>query len=144
MGGDPFALLDPSARAHGLRTAKLARPTCFHHRHFLATYPRLVTSCKVTVKEDIWNRVLTADTAGDVREHKHAFVKAGPQVLMARCHGTRDAHGLVSLRVFGGIKGFTILKTTQSSFADFHKDNNTTLPEASDRCAVSTRSLGIC
>lgn len=53
--------------------------------------------------------------------------------MYGRCECTRGSHGLLVLRVFGGIKGFTILKTTQSAFTGFYKDVNTTLTEVSDR-----------
>lgn len=53
--------------------------------------------------------------------------------MYGRSEGTRDARGLVTIRAFGGVKGLTLFKTTQSSFTDFHKDNHTSLPEVTDR-----------
>lgn len=85
------------------------------------------------MKEDTWNRVTTADTAGKVTEHNHAFLKGGPHFMFGRCEGSRGADGSFEIHVFGGVKNLTLFKTTQSSFTNFHKDNNTSLPEASDR-----------
>ena len=89
----------------------------------------------MTVKEDTWDRVIAADSTGKVREHDHAFVKGGPHFMYGRSEGTRNASGLITIRAFGGVKGLTLFKTTQSSFTGFHKDNNTSLPEATDRSA---------
>ena len=96
------------------------------------------------VKEDNWTRIVTADSGGEERLHNHAFNKGGPHFMYGRCEGTRDDHGLIKIRVFGGVKNLTLLKTTQSSFTNFHMDNNTTLPEATDRLEArdSKMSLG--
>lgn len=102
-------------------------------RHFLSTYPELVSRCRVTVKEDTWNRIIAADATGKERPHNHAFMKGGPHFMFARSEGTRSTHGLVIVQVYGGVKNLTLFKTTQSSFTDFHQDNNTSLPEATDR-----------
>lgn len=85
------------------------------------------------VKEDNWERITTADTKGKSRAHDHAFVKSGSHFMFGRSEGTRGADGLLNISVFGGVKNLTLLKTTQSSFTKFHVDNNTSLPEASDR-----------
>ncbi|CAM9947447.1 unnamed protein product [Hapterophycus canaliculatus] len=85
------------------------------------------------VKEDTWNRVIGADSVGKTKEHVHAFVKGGPHFMFGRSEGTRESCGRISIRVFGGVKGLTLFKTTQSSFTNFHTDINTSLPEAEDR-----------
>ncbi|CAM9816026.1 unnamed protein product [Choristocarpus tenellus] len=102
-------------------------------RHFLKTYPRLVSRCRVKVKEDVWDRIFTADSAGKKRPHDHAFTKGGPYTMFARTEGRRNSSGMPVIEVFGGIKELVLFKTTQSSFTNFHKDRNTSLPEASDR-----------
>lgn len=85
------------------------------------------------MKEDTWNRITTVDTIGNEVPHNHAFMKGGPHFMFARSEGTRSAHGLVVVNVYGGVKNLTLFKTTQSSFTKFHKDNNTSLPDAKDR-----------
>eukprot|EP00611_Tribonema_gayanum_P022072 TRINITY_DN4367_c0_g2_i2.p1 TRINITY_DN4367_c0_g2~~TRINITY_DN4367_c0_g2_i2.p1 ORF type:complete len:311 (-),score=126.40 TRINITY_DN4367_c0_g2_i2:261-1193(-) len=98
-------------------------------KHFLDTYPQLVTFCRVIVKQDIWERVQVPDSRGVVKEHNHAFKKVGPHYTYARVEAPRGA----PMRLWGGCKGYTLLKTTQSSFVDFHKDPYTSLPQATDR-----------
>lgn len=85
------------------------------------------------VKEDTWNRLIAQDSTGKSREHNHAFLKGGPHFMFGRSEGKRGPRGQISIRVFGGVKDLTLFKTTQSSFTNFHKDNNTSLPEAEDR-----------
>ena len=89
---------------------------------------------RIIVKEDTWTRIMAEGSSGGLeRPHNHAFVKGGPHFMYGRCECTRDEHGLVKAHVFGGVKSLTLFKTTQSSFTHFHKDNNTSLPEATDR-----------
>ncbi|CAM9497227.1 unnamed protein product [Discosporangium mesarthrocarpum] len=102
-------------------------------RHFLKTYPQLVSRCRVCVQEVIWDRIISQDSAGKTRPHDHAFVKRGPYTLTARSEGVRNAAGFPVISLWGGVKELVLFKTTQSSFVDFHKDENTSLPEASDR-----------
>lgn len=49
--------------------------------------------------------------------------KMGPHFTYARAEAVRGPGGT---KLWGGIKGYTLLKTTQSSFLDFHKDQYTT------------------
>lgn len=60
--------------------------------------------------------------------HDHAFVRSGQETRTALvvADGT-DRH------VIAGLKGLTVLKTTQSGFAGFPRDRYTTLQETTDR-----------
>lgn len=130
-----FVIVFSAVYLQRLILSRCAPNTAWLCRYFLSAYRRLVNQCRVSVKEETWTRVVTADTAGKQRAHEHAFIKGGPHVMFGRCEGTQNTHGLATIRVFGGVKSLTLFKTTQSSFTNFHKDNNTSLPEATDRWA---------
>ncbi|CAM9472517.1 unnamed protein product, partial [Phaeothamnion confervicola] len=77
-------------------------------RHFLATYPRLVTRARIEVKQDLWERIVTPDSSGREREHDHAFQKVGPHWTFARVEATRSSAGLPVLKLWGGVKQLTV------------------------------------
>jgi urate oxidase len=75
-------------------------------RHFVQTYPKAVHSCNVRVTETIWERLRVGG-----QPHQHAFRKLGTLVghsLVAAA----GAEGRIT-RVESGVRGLTILKTTQ-------------------------------
>ncbi len=90
--------------------------------HFLKSNPQ-VSRVRIDLVEHPWTRVAVGAGA-----HPHAFLKTGPECRTATVTGTRE--GVI---VEAGIGDLTILKTTRSSFAGFHKDAYTTLPETEDR-----------
>ena len=102
-------------------------------RHFTSTYPEYVHRAEITVVEDRWERLEGRDSRGRARPHHHAFVKSGPAKGYAFACCGRD--GRVQLK--GGVRQLTLLKTTQSSFSNFHRDRYTLLPEAEDRLLAS-------
>lgn len=112
-------------------------------RHFLSEYPSIVTGVKVDVEEELWERVLTADSRGRPnQEHNHSFVK--PHLFVPFVHATAHrgrgsgrSHGF-NYTMTAGIKDLTIAKTTQSSFLGFHQDRFTSLPSEGDRIMSTT------
>ena len=59
------------------------------------------------------------------------------------------AGGSIKVNVSSGIKTLMVLKTTQSGFENFHRDEYRALPDASDRsvvllCFVTGLALGHC
>jgi urate oxidase len=66
--------------------------------------------------------------ADGAREHGQAFVRRGPEVRTARV--VTDRKGVA---VTAGITDLIIMKTSRSAFADFPRDEFTTLPETRDR-----------
>mmetsp|Transcript_1066 Transcript_1066/g.1611 ORF Transcript_1066/g.1611 Transcript_1066/m.1611 type:complete len:313 (-) Transcript_1066:43-981(-) len=104
--------------------------------HFLKTYPKLVEKCHIFVKQDIWERIVCKSSTGKQMEHNHAFKKIGPHINYATVIAFKGAQG-PKFEVFGGCKGLTLLKTTKSSFVNFHKDRFTTLSEDNDRLVGS-------
>jgi urate oxidase len=105
--------------------------------HFVSTYPNAIHECKVNVEEETWNRIHI-----DGQPHNHGFQKAGPNVGTAHCHVKRSLPGgrgnVVVAKLTGGVKNLTLLKTTQSSFANFVRDRYTALPESNERLLATS------
>jgi urate oxidase len=90
-------------------------------RHFL-TYSQ-IESARIDIKVDSWRRI---EVGG--RPHPHAFVGEGPEKRIC----TVDADG-DGQRVTAGLTDLLVLKTTDSAWRDFHRDQYRTLPDADDR-----------
>ncbi|HEX8504406.1 MAG TPA: urate oxidase [Hymenobacter sp.] len=91
-------------------------------RHFLARNPQ-VSQVRVELVEHLWQRM-----AFDGAAHSHAFTGGGSEKRTAVV--TRTAAGAA---VTAGLKGLMLLKTTDSSFFGYPKDEFTVLPETTDR-----------
>lgn len=90
-------------------------------RHFLKAGPA-VSGVRVAITEYPWARI-----AAGGGEHDHAFTR-----------GAGERTALVSLaddaaEVSAGVDNLLILKTTNSGWEDFYRDQYTTLPDANDR-----------
>jgi urate oxidase len=92
-------------------------------RHFLSTYKQ-VSSCSVRLAEELWQRII--NDRG--QPHPHAFFGAGAEKHCAFVHGTRDF-----INVESAVDGLNLVKTTDSEFWGFVRDQYTTLPEVKDR-----------
>ncbi len=90
--------------------------------HFLEAGPK-VTGVRIRFTEYLWDRIVA-----DGREHDHSFVRAAGQRL-ATVSG--DESG--ARRVEAGIDDLLVLKTTNSGWEGFHREQYTTLPETNDR-----------
>ncbi|WP_016908170.1 factor-independent urate hydroxylase [Streptomyces xiaopingdaonensis] len=97
-------------------------------RHFVATCAP-ITRARIRVEEYAWSRI---DAAGGVSEDDagtgHSFVRSGRCVRTAQV--THDARGT---EVLSGVKGLTVLNSTDSEFHGYVKDGYTTLVEEYDR-----------
>jgi urate oxidase len=91
-------------------------------RHFIGRNPKL-TRVIVDLTDHGWSRI-----ADGAREHGQAFVRRGPEVRTARV--VTDRAGVSAT---AGISELIIMKTSRSAFADFPRDEFTTLPETHDR-----------
>ena len=91
-------------------------------RHFLERNPRL-ERVHVGITDHGWSRI----TVGH-REHGQAFVRQGPESRTA--HVVADRQGL---SIAAGVADLVIMKTSRSAFANFPRDEFTTLPETMDR-----------
>jgi urate oxidase len=94
--------------------------------HFLAKTP--VSRARVSAIEHPWSRL-----SAEGRPHPHAFVRAGSEQWTTVV--TRDAQ---SVHVVSGLTDLVVLKTTDSAFSGFPRDEYTTLPETDDRILATS------
>lgn len=101
--------------------------------HFLKEYPVQVQKVTVELTKDRWERVVGPDSRGVDRPHAHAFKRVGPSVPFTKVTATKYPNMTPSMTVVSGIRGYSLLKTTQSGFLNFHKCKWTSLPSEGDR-----------
>jgi urate oxidase len=94
--------------------------------HFLAK--PAVTAVRIAVVEQPWTRVAAAGGP-----HPHAFVQAGAEQWTALVTGNAAGLSIVS-----GLTHLVLLKTTDSAFAGFPRDEYTTLPDTEDRIMATS------
>ncbi len=82
----------------------------------------------VHIEGATWNRL----TTGGV-EHPISFARTGPEIAFTTAVVNGDTHSLSS-----GIRDLLLLKTTNSAFAGFHRDEFTTLPETRHRVLATS------
>jgi urate oxidase len=84
----------------------------------------------VTIKaaEHPWVRLVSGG-----RSHPHAFARAGAEEWTTVV--TRDAGGT---SITSGLRGLVVLKTADSAFTGFPRDQYTTLPETRDRILATS------
>lgn len=90
--------------------------------YFLGNTPP-IWQVQVEIAEHLWARM-----AFDGNQHPHAYASSGTEKRTALITLNRDA-----IAVTSGIKDLLILKTTDSAFENYIKDQYTTLKETSDR-----------
>jgi urate oxidase len=88
----------------------------------------LVSRVRVTATEHRWERLSVGG-----RPHPHAFVQPGDEQWTATV--TRDAS---RCDVTSGLTNLILLKTTDSAFAGFPRDELTTLPDSEDRMMATS------
>ena len=101
--------------------------------HFMRNNPQLSKTI-IDIEEHQYKRILIEDNP-----HPHAYISEGNEKHVATIEQTMD--GIV---VQSGIKNLLILKTTDSAFENYIKDDYTTLKETPDRilatnCEVTWR-----
>jgi urate oxidase len=87
-----------------------------------------VSLVRIETIEHPWTRL-----AAGGRPHPHAFARAGTEEWITVV--TRDAGGT---SIASGLRGLVLLKTTDSAFAGFPRDEYTTLPETRDRILATS------
>lgn len=96
-------------------------------RHFLDGNSQL-DRVGVDIDQHFWGRI----TAGG-REDGHSFVRQGPERRLARVSASRDATVIQA-----GAGDLFVLKSSRSAFADFLRDEFTTLADTHDRILATS------
>lgn len=117
------------ALAYRFQGKTLEEYAIFVAAHFLEKYAH-VHHVSLALEQKPWCR---ATLAGG--PHPHTF-EGATAVSTARIVATRE---MVALH--GGIKNWQLLKTTDSGFAGFPRDEFTTLPETSDRILATEAAV---
>lgn len=89
----------------------------------LARNPQ-ASACEIHIEQAAWQRIVIDGAA-----HDHSFVRGSDEVQTTTARKTREGGDTA----VSGLEGLVVLKTTQSSFEGFLRDELTTLKEASDR-----------
>jgi urate oxidase len=87
-----------------------------------------VTTATLHIEVEPWSR---AEVGG--RPHPHTFVGGGGGRRTCTVTASRDRE-----RVTAGLADLLVLKTTDSAWRDFHKDEYRTLPDAADRILATS------
>jgi urate oxidase len=98
--------------------------------HILKTYKQ-VSSVHVRLVEELWQRILVNGKA-----NAHSFYGAGNEKRIAEVQGTHE-----SIEIKSGIEALKLVKTTDSEFWGFIRDQYTTLPDVKDRIFGTSVSL---
>ena len=94
--------------------------------HFLAQ--PAVSRVRISAVEQPWGRLSSGG-----HPHPHAFVQAGAEHWT--CVVTRDTN---ASDVVAGLANLVVLKTTDSAFSGFPRDQFTTLPDTGDRIMATS------
>jgi urate oxidase len=97
-------------------------------RHFPVRYAHL-TACDAEVTESLWSRL-----THDGQPHPHCFTREANGQPFSRVRYERGG----AVRRSAGLRGFVLMKTTASGFAEFPRCEMTTLPETSDRILATS------
>jgi urate oxidase len=90
--------------------------------HFLKNNPQVI-NVQVSIKEKLWARIPV-----DGQPHPWAFVGGKQDKRTARVSASRASHSIAA-----GIEDLLVLKSRDSAFAGYIKDQYTTLQETRDR-----------
>ena len=93
-------------------------------KHFLRQYSHL-SQVRVEIRQHNWSRLLDCP---------HAFHGSDGETPTAEIRFVRDQ----PVEISGGIDGLVIAKTTESGFANFHRDEYRTLPDTDDRILATS------
>jgi urate oxidase len=95
-------------------------------RHFVQAGPK-ISSVRVKMTEHRWDRISIGDSTGAPLEHDHSFTRdVGKHTAVVEGDGS-------SFTVTSGIDELFILKTTNSGWEGFLREQYTTLPDTNDR-----------
>lgn len=97
--------------------------------HFTSEFD-WVTGGRWAAETYAWERIVV-----DGAEHDHSFVRKGQETRTTLVIADGDDR-----YVAAGLTGLTVLKTTESGFAGFPRDQYTTLPETTERILATSVS----
>ncbi len=97
--------------------------------HFLDKYPQ-VSGVEIETEERVWERITVDGSPSPTN-----FSVAGKVVPTTYVTRSRN-----QLEINSGIRGLVILKSADSGFADFDRDEFTTLPDTEDRLLATSLS----
>jgi len=95
--------------------------------HFLDKYPQ-VSGVEIETEERVWERITVDGSPSPTN-----FSVAGKVVPTTYVNRSRN-----QLEINSGIRGLVILKSADSGFAGFHRDEFTTLPDTEDRLLATS------
>ncbi|MDJ1132870.1 factor-independent urate hydroxylase [Streptomyces iconiensis] len=116
------------AKEHGIESAEAFG--ILLARHFVDSCEPIRTA-RIRVEEYTWDRIATSDANSrfiGADEVQHSFVRQGQETRTAQI--TYDGE---NVEVLSGLKGLTVLNSTNSEFWGYIKDRYTTLREDYDR-----------
>lgn len=102
--------------------------------HFLAHNPD-VSETKISLSETIWKRI-KINKEGKEDLHPFSFVHGGNERQISTITSTRKSHSIES-----GVNDLTILKTTDSGFENYKRDEYTTLKATKDRIFATSMNV---
>ena len=100
--------------------------------HFIESFPH-VEVAKVDIVEQPWTRV-----AVDGRPHPHVFLGSTTERFTCSASAVRDTGDAIESEIVSGLAGLVLMKTTESGFSNFRRDQYTTLADTSDRILATT------
>ncbi|EGF80481.1 hypothetical protein BATDEDRAFT_11731 [Batrachochytrium dendrobatidis JAM81] len=105
-------------------------------RHFIKQYAH-VEEVHVRIHAHNWTRIQTSTLEPvPTLAHPHSFYRAGEQKRTTNVVATRvqsRADAMIKFSIASGISDLYVLKSSGSSFEDYHLDKLTTLPPMSER-----------
>ena len=105
----------------------------FELANFLSGRNPQATGIRITIEEKVWIRIKAATPPGvvpaSIEKHPSAFLQRGPEVHTTEINLAPNSPP----KIVSGVSGLVILKTADSAFAGFQRDELTTLPETHDR-----------
>ncbi|WP_333734474.1 factor-independent urate hydroxylase [Streptomyces sp. IBSBF 3010] len=116
------------AKEHGIESAE--QFGIHLARHFVTSQEPIKTA-RIRIEEYAWERIATSDANSRFigsDEVKHSFVRKNQEIRTAQI--TFDGE---KWQVISGLKGLTVMNSTNSEFWGYVKDKYTTLKEAYDR-----------
>eukprot|EP00800_Vazella_pourtalesii_P005603 TRINITY_DN16633_c0_g1_i1.p1 TRINITY_DN16633_c0_g1~~TRINITY_DN16633_c0_g1_i1.p1 ORF type:complete len:301 (-),score=55.04 TRINITY_DN16633_c0_g1_i1:115-1017(-) len=99
--------------------------------HFLTLYKHIL-NCSAYVEANNWKRAVVHG-----KEHAHAFIGDPSVVRLTSVSKVRDQ----PFSICSGFKNLKLLKTTQSGFEGFIRDELTSLPDTKDRIFATSATL---